>query len=211
MTKRPGRPFDATKRDAIIRAASQRFFNAGFAATSIEQVALDAGVSKVTIYNHFGGKRALFKAAVELECIKMHDAYSVEQNSSGSIRQRLLTIAEAMVTFLARPEIIQFDRRIAAETETNPEIGEAFLEAGPRRMANEFTEFLKHAAEEGELSLSDPRFAADQFVGLLKGMADLEQRYGAVVTEEANEKRINGAVDVFLAAYAPRQVGSSDD
>ena len=39
-------------------------FEHGFAATSIEQVAADAGVSKVTVYNHFGDKRGLDRKSV---------------------------------------------------------------------------------------------------------------------------------------------------
>jgi hypothetical protein len=62
--RKAGRPLDAAKRRAIIDTAAHLFFHNGYAATAIEQVAADAGVSKVTIYNQFGDKRALFIAAV---------------------------------------------------------------------------------------------------------------------------------------------------
>ncbi|HAL89775.1 MAG TPA: transcriptional regulator, partial [Erythrobacter sp.] len=58
--KRPGRPTDEAKRDAILGAAGASFLEHGFAASSIEQIAADAGVSKVTVYNRFGDKRGLF-------------------------------------------------------------------------------------------------------------------------------------------------------
>ena len=57
------RPSDLAKRQAIVEAAARSFFDIGYAATSIEQVAADAGVSKVTIYNHFTDKRGLFAAS----------------------------------------------------------------------------------------------------------------------------------------------------
>ena len=136
--KKPGRPSDIAKRDAIVDAASRRFFDEGFAATSIEQVAADAGVSKVTIYNHFGDKRGLFAAAVGCECEKMRGHFSLEGMPAGSIRERLMAIATAMFAFLSRPEMVQFERRIAAETEHDPAIGEAFLAAGPWRMKAAF-------------------------------------------------------------------------
>ncbi len=200
--KRLGRPSDQAKRGAIIDAAARSFFDVGFAATSIEQVAADAGVSKVTIYNHFGDKRALFAAAVELECEKMRGYFSLDAMPSGSIRDRLTVIGEAMFAFLSRPEMIQFERRIAAETETEPVIGRAFLEAGPWRMKHGFSAFLKHAEASGELKVEDPYLAAEQFVSMCKGMGDLEQRFGVPVSPEDSKKRIGGAVDVFLAAYA---------
>lgn len=201
MKKKLGRPSDLAKRQAIIEAASQRFFDDGFAATSIEQVAADAGVSKVTIYNHFGDKRALFTAAVELECEKMRGYFSIDDVPTGPIRERLQKIGEGMIAFLSRPEMIQFERRIAAETETEPAIGEAFLHAGPWRMKNAFSQFLAHANGVGELRVSDPELAAEQFAALCKGMGDLDQRFGLEVSSKDRARRISGAVDVFLAAY----------
>ena len=54
-----------------MEAAIAAFFERGYAATSIEQIAAEAGVSKVTVYSHFGDKRALFTAAVETECERL--------------------------------------------------------------------------------------------------------------------------------------------
>ena len=202
--KKQGRPTDRAKREAIVKAAGQRFFDEGFAATSIEQVAADAGVSKVTIYNHFGDKRGLFTAAVESECEKMRGHFSIEAMPAGSMRERLTQIAHAMFAFLSRPEMIQFERRIAAETEHDPAIGEAFLKAGPWRMKAAFSAWLAHASANGELAIDDPVIAAEQFVSMAKGMGDLERRFGVMPTEEENRRRIAGAVEVFLAAYSPR-------
>ena len=201
--KKLGRPSDQAKRTAIIEAAAHSFFDVGFAATSIEQGAADAGVSKVTIYNHFGDKRALFAAAVEHECEKMRGYFSLDNAPAGTIRERMTVIGKAMFDFLSRPEMIQFERRIAAETEHEPTIGLAFLEAGPWRMKEGFSAFLAHAVSTGELDIDDPRLAAEQFVSMCKGMGDLERRFGSVPSKEANENRVAGAVDVFLKAYGP--------
>ena len=185
-----------------MEAASKRFFEDGFAATSIEQVAADAGVSKVTIYNQFGDKRALFTAAVERECEKMRGYFSIDETRGGSIRERLQEIGQGMIAFLSRPEMIQFERRIAAETEVEPAIGHAFLDAGPWRMKEGFARFLSHANEVGDLVVEDTALAAEQFAALCKGMGDLDQRFGREVSEDDRARRINGAVEVFLSAYA---------
>jgi TetR/AcrR family transcriptional regulator, mexJK operon transcriptional repressor len=199
--RKPGRPLDAAKQQMIVETAAFHFFLHGYAATAIEQVAADAGVSKVTIYNQFGDKRALFAAAVAGECEKMRGHFSLDAMPQGTIRERLTAIAEAIVAFLFRPEMIQFERRIAAETETEPAIGAAFLEAGPWRMKQAFGAWLGRATEAGELAIDDPLLAAEQFVSMCKGMGDLERRFGAAVTPEQSHQRITGAVEVFLAAY----------
>ena len=199
--RKPGRPSDQAKRGAIVEAASDLFFEHGFAATSIEQIAHLAGVSKVTIYNHFGDKRALFTAAVELKCDQMRGLFSIERVTKPAIADQLTAIGHAMNNFLSRPEMLQFDRRIAAETESNPAIGLAFLKAGPWRMRNDFSAFLAHADEHGQLRIANTDLAAEQFVALCKGIGDLERRFGKHLDQEENSKRIASAVDVFLKAY----------
>jgi TetR/AcrR family transcriptional repressor of mexJK operon len=152
-------------------------------------------------HNQFGDKHALFTAAVERECEKMRGHFSLEHMPPGTIRERLTAIGEAIFAFLFRPEMIQFERRIAAETEHDPALGAAFLVAGPWRMKQGFSAWLSHAAAAGELVIGDPDLAAEQFVSMCKGMGDLERRFGAEVTPDNRDRRIAGAVEVFLAAY----------
>lgn len=204
VRRKAGRPLDAAKRAAIVETAAHHFFHHGYAASAIEQIAADAGVSKVTIYNQFGDKRALFTAAVECECEKMRGHFSLGAMPPGTIRERLTAIGEAIFAFLSRPEMIQFERRIAAETENDPAIGLAFLEAGPWRMKEGFGAWLARACALGELAIPDPLLAAEQFVSMCKGMGDLERRFGAVVSPAERGRRIAGAVEVFLAAYGTR-------
>ncbi len=203
-SKNLGRPVDTAKRQAIVEAAAASFFDVGFAATSIEKIAADAGVSKVTIYNHFGDKHALFTESVRQECQKMRGYFSLDPSIGGTIRERLQVIGEAMSDFLSRPEMVQFERRIAAETEAEPAIGRAFLEAGPWPMKAAFSDFLAHADSQGELAVPDPDLAAEQFVAMCKGMGDLERRFGEQISDTVSDARIQGAVEVFLRAYLPK-------
>ena len=205
LQKKTGRQTDATKREAIIEAATRAFFANGFAASSIEQIAMDAGVSKVTVYNHFGDKRALFTAAVEAQCATMRGHFSIDHIPAGTLRERLKAIGEAMVAFLSRPEMVQFERRIAAETEHEPEIGATFLAAGPHRMMEAFTEFIEAMVVAGELVVEDHQLAAEQFASMCKGMGDLERRFGCANDQFRNRQRIEGAVDMFCNTYA-RQI-----
>lgn len=210
VRRKVGRPLDASKRATIVDTAAKHFLLHGYAATAIEQVAADAGVSKVTIYNQFGDKRALFAAAVNCECDKMRGHFSLEGTAKGTTRERMTAIGEAIFAFLFRPEMMQFERRIAAETEQDPAIGAAFLEAGPWRMKEAFAAWLDRAVKAGELNIPDTLLAAEQFVSMCKGMGDLERRFGAMVKPHDSRKRIDGAVDVFLAAYGTPPAGRDD-
>src|SRR3954464_6335887 len=62
--RRPDRR-SARKREAILIAAVDLFLTNGYERTSVDAVALAAGVGKQTVYSHFAGKETLFLAAVE--------------------------------------------------------------------------------------------------------------------------------------------------
>lgn len=201
-TPRSGRPVDTAKQRAILAAATASFFDHGFAATSIEQVASDAGVSKVTIYNQFGNKHGLFTAAVEAECERMRGHFEIETVEGACLRDRLTAIGEAMSVFLSRPEMVQFERRIAAETEREPALGLAFLTSGPHRVKKAFAALLTAMHDAGEVIIDDPDLAAEQFAAMCKGMGDLERRFGMPKDDKRDAERIEGAVEVFCRAYA---------
>ena len=196
------RPSSEAKRAAIIAAAAQAFFRHGYEAASIEAIAEDAGVSKVTVYNHFGDKRALFAASVETECGAMQQHLAFDGQLDGSLHDLLLAVGTTFVTFLSRPEIVRFDRRVAAETELHPEVGQSFLDSGPRRMLVALAAIIAHAAERGEVAVDDPHLAAEQFASMCKGFGDLERRFGGGSDPTRDRERIAGAVAVFLRAYA---------
>jgi TetR/AcrR family transcriptional repressor of mexJK operon len=201
INKSTGRTVDAAKREAIVAAARHSFLTQGFAAASIEGIAAEAGVSKVTVYNHFGDKRGLFVAAVEHECERISGRFSLKQLPTGDLRQKLLVLGEAIVTFLSRPEMVQFERRIAAETEAEPEIGAAFLAAGPNRMKQALKDLFVELDRAGDMAIDDPLLAAEQFAALCKGMGDLERRFGQPSDLERDRQRLEGGVEVFCRAY----------
>ncbi|WP_020661072.1 TetR/AcrR family transcriptional regulator [Amycolatopsis benzoatilytica] len=52
------------RRSQLIRAATEAFARNGFAATSLDDIAEQAGVTKVLIYRHFASKNELYLAAL---------------------------------------------------------------------------------------------------------------------------------------------------
>ena len=64
----PGRPKDPGKREAILAAARTMFLEQGYNGASMDAIATAAGVSKLTVYSHFGDKESLFNAAVHATC-----------------------------------------------------------------------------------------------------------------------------------------------
>lgn len=197
---RRGRQADAHKRDDILLAAKKAFFEHGYSAASIEAIAAEAAVSKVTVYNHFGGKRGLFGAAVEHECENIRGQLLFDE-TSGSIRDRLTAFGRSMIAFLSRPEMIRFEQRIAAEVQSAPELGECFLDAGPRRMLRALADLLERERDRGTLRMDDPFQAAEHFAAMCKGLADMERRFTGKFDPIAADRRVQSAVELFLRGF----------
>ncbi|WP_411291489.1 TetR/AcrR family transcriptional regulator [Sphingorhabdus sp.] len=201
----PHRPVDQTKQDAILASARAEFFEYGFASASIERIAAAANVSKVTIYNHFQTKENLFSAMVGSECRVMRGSLPEISDDEVPLRVELMGFAESMMKFLSSPDIIRFDRRMAAEVERHPEMGELFLNAGPRLMHKMLTEMIATEMDRGRLAKADPREAAAHLYGMIKGFADVEWRFSnpESAPESVTSATLGAAVDRFLFAYRP--------
>ena len=62
----PGRRLPrAERREQILAAATQAFARAGFAATSLDDLAAEAGVSRAILYRHFDSKTDLYRAVLD--------------------------------------------------------------------------------------------------------------------------------------------------
>jgi TetR/AcrR family transcriptional regulator, mexJK operon transcriptional repressor len=200
-----GRPIDQSKTATIIAAASREFFKHGFAQTSIEAIAAEAGVSKVTIYKRFGTKEALFVAAVEKECDGMRAGLAMVADPDSSIRDQLIIYGRNMIQFLEREDVTRLENHLAVESESNPALGKLFLDAGPRRLHLALSELLNHAVARGIVNIKNTSEAAEHFAGMIKGFSDMDRRFGQRdhgTTQDSNYKRVSNAVDVFLRAYS---------
>jgi len=83
-----------TRRAAILRAAATAFATRGFAATSMDDVAAEAGVTRLIVYRHFASKEALYVAVLEhvYERLGEESAASNERGEHAAVRA-LLTVA----------------------------------------------------------------------------------------------------------------------
>ena len=94
----------AARRSQLIEVGRAVFAERGYDATSVEEIAARAEVSKPIVYDHFGGKKGLYAVIVdrEIEYIVSNIAASV---SSGSPRARIEKAALAYLTYVReRPE-----------------------------------------------------------------------------------------------------------
>jgi AcrR family transcriptional regulator len=191
------------KRKSILQAARKLFLNQGFSATSMDAVADEAGVSKRTVYDHFGTKKELFEAMLSIHW----DTLSIPNNKlfveQQSIAVNLKYFAEAFLKFLYHKDTIDLFRLLISETNQFPDLASNILinEKGP--FTRVLIEFLQQKKVSGELTIEDADRSAAYFLGLLKEYHFWPMMLGFTKQKKLSQrnKLIDEAVAIFLQAY----------
>ncbi len=107
MAKRPPK----ARAEQILTAADELFGDRGFAAVSMRDVAVLAGVNKALVFYYFGSKEELFEAVLERYYQAHREALAGAFATGGALRERLHTVLDAYVDFIVAnqryPRLVQ--------------------------------------------------------------------------------------------------------
>jgi AcrR family transcriptional regulator len=84
----------AERREQILTAATRAFARGGFAATGLDDVAAEAGITRVILYRHFDSKADLYRAVLDRVCTRLADTVGAD-NFTGDAIPDLLRAAVA--------------------------------------------------------------------------------------------------------------------
>ena len=204
----PGRPKDLAKRAAILEAAESLFLQHGYEGVSMDQIAAAAGVSKLTVYSHFGDKDALFSEAAKAWCEHRMPGSVFEPAPHLPVRERLLDIASSFYTMISAPEAVAGHSLLCSPQMLEKGLARMFWEGGPRRVQNDFAHFLERRIAAGDLVIDDVQRAAAQFFSLVRGEPYMLMVFDCHDDDPACEARrrahLEATVDMFLLAYGVR-------
>lgn len=150
-----GRRYQTTQR--ILDGAAAAFAKGGFAATSMEDIAAAAGVSKLLLYRDFAGKRELYQAVLERTLASIARRVSTEPSREA--------LRELIATARADPDgfVLAF-RHAAHEPEFAGYVADLF---------REYVDVAERMLEEIEPDPRLRRWAAEMTVTIT---------YGAIIT-----------------------------
>jgi TetR/AcrR family transcriptional repressor of mexJK operon len=203
-TERALRP---DKRRAILDAAAPIFGNEGYERASVDAIAAAAGVSKPTIYSHFGGKEQLFRESV---------ADSAAQQNAEAL-QVILTLDLTTARWLASlhqlgaklvecqrtPCAVYLRRMIAAETARDPQVYRTVRERAADPILEALAGRLAMLSNAGHLRIPDPALAARQFLALVGAqVGELTEEGHRAVPDAVLRRAVDAGVDTFVRAYA---------
>lgn len=115
----------------LIDVAACLFLKHGYTGTSLETIAREAHVAVRTIYVKFGGKAGLLKAVLRARRERFFAMDGMDHDQR-PLREVIGEFAGHFYDMLCEPDAVALQRVVIAESGTNPELAEAFYDAGPR-------------------------------------------------------------------------------
>ena len=180
------------KREAILQGAKAAFLKDGFGGASMDQVAALAGVSKMTVYRHFGSKEELF-AGVITELCHFIVAEDIERIFAQEPRQALRDFARKMTDIVFTPDTAELHRIVIAESRRFPKLGQLFYETGPQACIDALENYFVRNKSDKRLKVDNPRRTAEEFLELLRGYSHLRMLLG--LDKQAAPKDIEERID----------------
>jgi AcrR family transcriptional regulator len=139
----------SARRAQLVEVGRLVFAKRGYEATSVEEIAERAGISKPIVYEHFGGKEGLYAVIVDRE-VEHIVARIAEAISAGSPRERL---EQAVLVFLRyvkeRPEGFAMLVRDAPASKRTGEMPALMFDLADR-VGTIFTEQFRKAGYEAK-------------------------------------------------------------
>ncbi|WP_207129245.1 TetR/AcrR family transcriptional regulator [Actinocatenispora comari] len=192
------------KRAAIVQAARAEFLRQGFG-VSMDLIAARAGVSKVTVYNHFGSKEELFTAVVgdSLEHALGEPAATLEKElvDPGDLRQMLTRTVHAWVRGMTEPDVLALRSLVTSEIRRFPELGASWEAGGPGRVSPILETLFRDLAKQGVLAMPDVEVAVIQLYSLVLYPHFVYATYGGHIEPALTERLIAAGIDMFLEYY----------
>jgi len=191
------------KRDAIVGVAAAVFGEMGFERASMDEIAARTGASKATVYGYFGSKQELFLAVIrDAAERRLGPAFLEFETGNTDTTAPLCRFGIGLVGFLCSPGL-QYTRMVIGEAGQS-NIGCVFFDSGPKKGDEALAAFLAREMDAGRLRRAEPLVAARHCIALMLAELHWPMLYGAFkrVTREQVRRAVEGAVEVFLAAYA---------
>lgn len=199
-----GRPTDPAKDRDILAAGRRLLFGVGPEAVTMEAVAREAGVAKPTLYRRYANRDELIASVAEAEAERMAGRFLVIPGSIDDLRSALVDFASTLTGFLLSDEHLRFIQALGASEGMAQSTRDSIYRHGPLGTRDRLADWLASARKQGLLACADPRYAAEQLLGMLMGLDLVRTLYRVPLVRDASatQARVTRLVDDFLALHA---------
>ena len=193
------------KTEAILQGAIAEFLKGGYAATSMDKVAKAAGVSKATVYSHFGDKENLFNAVIQ-DLVKDKFQTVMDLDSARSLEQDPKVVLSMMATKMLNDtksdrSFHDFIRIIIGESGRFPELAQAYVNSVVKPTIKILTKYFK---SHPTLELEDPEATVRIMMGSLIYYVMLqEMMHGKDIVPLSSDRLINTLTKLITKEQLP--------
>jgi TetR/AcrR family transcriptional regulator, regulator of autoinduction and epiphytic fitness len=199
MAPRPN-PRKQKSRAQIVAAAKMLFLAHGYGATSLADVAREAGVSTGTLFNNYPAKRDLFGAVMSAF---WENEKPPPSPAPGDPRKGLRAIGMDYARLLLDAQTVPLFRMMIAEVPHFPELGHELYEKGKKPYLDRLQAYLAQEVRARTLKVKDAGLASRQFLGMINDIVfwprTLVVDMNVTATEAAQV--VDEAVETFWARY----------
>lgn len=166
------------RRAQIEAAAYDLLEKKGFSGTSMLAIAKAAKASNETLYRWYGDKTGLFAALVASNVEGIGQLLTEAMAQQDDPLETLQTLAPQLLKMLTSEQAIALNRAAAADTTGT--LGAAISQGGRDRVGPLIAELVSRAIEAGQITAPSPRVAAEWYIALVVGDAQIRRVIGAV-------------------------------
>jgi len=202
---RPTRAQQEQRHEELLNVALDIFLERGFEQATMEEIAIQVGMSKRTVYARYEDKATLFKAAVQ----RAIERYTVPREAleavvTDDLEQTLAAIARLRIANVATPVATKLQRILSAQSYRFPELFNAAFEQGAGPTVSFLSDLFVRYSARGEVNVTEPQRAATAFLSLVVGGPARIIVSGNKIDDTEIEKHIRFAVDLFLVGIRRR-------
>ena len=192
------------RRAHILRRAAQIFLERGFDATSMNEVAERAEVTKPGLYYHWDGKRELLFAIMSfaMDVLERETTAAAEAGARDGAEGRLRGILHAHARLMAGEEEGPVSILVIDETHALEPAHRELITARKRAYFESLRETLVELAAEGKLREVDPTTAAFSLLGMVLWLVKWFRPGGRLSGEEVAEQVTELALGAVLRPVA---------
>jgi len=94
-------------REQVLQASLRVFRRKGYAATTLEEIAQEAGFTRGAIYSHFEGKGQLYQLLIQQGFLRLNEAFEEAFDVEGSVEERLRNLLIRPLAFVEEDVLAQ--------------------------------------------------------------------------------------------------------
>lgn len=204
-----GRPKDLEKRQRILKSAKSLFLKQGYHGSSMNEIARDAGVTKLTVYNHFQDKATLFTCAIEDTCEALIMARPPQLSADSNFQQALSQLCALSLEIVYLPEAIKLEYLLLDLASQQSPLLQQFYQASHQKLNQVWQHFFQQAIDLGFI----PKMPLEQLIQLMLSLL-LGQRHHEILlgirpipAAEEQQQLIQSSIQLFLQAISGQSAG----